>query len=374
MSSGQQGNEFTIHIKEMLVELMSSEQYADVTLFTDDQMTFRAHKFVLSACSPVFKEMLGKFQNQNPLLYLKGVEHHELQSLLTFMYKGQATCKQDRMEKFLDVAHTFQLKSLTENFEERKISADIDSEDTSEKGNENIILNPSDELEEHFGSIEVVETEDTSLNKEAVEVKLKDQSPTIDETVTTEATESLCEGAVSDVAKYSFRKNKPKKCPLCNKNFSRPKTMRQHFANVHEGERIPCSICNLQFSTKSSLKKHLLSKHKDSEIDVDEIVNNCRLVYPDPRISCNFCTLKFFTRRLLKKHVFAMHESTQNRSSGEVLGLVDILALAESKSVEIVRDINSKLTIEPSSRSDSDHRKKLCNKPGCFEVFQNIID
>ena len=85
MPSNLNENEFTVHIKEMLLELLSSEEYADVTLFSDDQITFKAHKFVLSACSPVFKEMISKAPSQSPLLYLKGVEQHELQSLLTFI-------------------------------------------------------------------------------------------------------------------------------------------------------------------------------------------------------------------------------------------------------------------------------------------------
>ena len=34
------------------------KQYADVTLVSDDQKQFKAHKIVLSACSPVLKTML----------------------------------------------------------------------------------------------------------------------------------------------------------------------------------------------------------------------------------------------------------------------------------------------------------------------------
>ena len=46
---------FTDHLLLMFKDLYEEEKYSDVTLVCDDQTQFKAHKIVLSACSPVFK-------------------------------------------------------------------------------------------------------------------------------------------------------------------------------------------------------------------------------------------------------------------------------------------------------------------------------
>ena len=55
---------------------------------------FKAHKVVLSACSPFFKSILKRNPHQHPLLYLKGVNSQDLGSLLNFMYQGQVNVAQ----------------------------------------------------------------------------------------------------------------------------------------------------------------------------------------------------------------------------------------------------------------------------------------
>ena len=51
---------FVTHGRELFKELMETQQYSDVTLVSDDNFTFKAHKFMLSACSPVFKNILDQ--------------------------------------------------------------------------------------------------------------------------------------------------------------------------------------------------------------------------------------------------------------------------------------------------------------------------
>ena len=45
---------YSDHLREMLHEMMKSNELTDVTLVCDDKRTFKAHKIVLSACSSVF--------------------------------------------------------------------------------------------------------------------------------------------------------------------------------------------------------------------------------------------------------------------------------------------------------------------------------
>ena len=76
---------FKGHVVSSFGNLMAENDFSDVTLVSDDQIQIRAHKFVLSACSPVLKNILLNNPHSHPVVYLRGVKQHELQSLLQFM-------------------------------------------------------------------------------------------------------------------------------------------------------------------------------------------------------------------------------------------------------------------------------------------------
>ena len=46
---------FNTNLTSSLRDLFTNTSYSDVTLVSDDQIQFQAHKFVLSACSSVMK-------------------------------------------------------------------------------------------------------------------------------------------------------------------------------------------------------------------------------------------------------------------------------------------------------------------------------
>ena len=57
-------NTFTDHLQLMFKDLYEQDKYSDVTLVCDDQTQFKAHKIVLSACSPVFKKIIDSNPSQ----------------------------------------------------------------------------------------------------------------------------------------------------------------------------------------------------------------------------------------------------------------------------------------------------------------------
>ena len=62
-------------------ELRDDEDFVDVTLAWDDKQ-IQAHKVILSACGPFFRNVLRRNLHQNTLLYQKGVNYSDLQSVL----------------------------------------------------------------------------------------------------------------------------------------------------------------------------------------------------------------------------------------------------------------------------------------------------
>ena len=109
------------HLKEMMHNLLVSHESSDVTLVCEDKTKFKAHKFVLNACSPVFQSIINELPQKDPVIYLRGVHAQEMKSILQFMYLGQATFYQDRMNEFLNVAKSLEIK---------EISKDVDFDNT----------------------------------------------------------------------------------------------------------------------------------------------------------------------------------------------------------------------------------------------------
>ena len=106
------------HLKVMMQEMMCSNEFTDVTLVSDDMKPLKAHRNILSACSPVFETILKmQCQNIQPTIFLRGVKHAEVEKILNFIYSGEAKIYVTRMNEFLSVAKDLQIKGLITNFE-----------------------------------------------------------------------------------------------------------------------------------------------------------------------------------------------------------------------------------------------------------------
>jgi len=107
-------NDFETNISVAFRELREEKDFFDVTLACDDSQ-IQAHKVILSACSPFFRNVLRKNPHQHPLLYLKGVKYKELLAVLNFMYMGEVNVAQEELNSFLAVAEDLRVKGLTQN-------------------------------------------------------------------------------------------------------------------------------------------------------------------------------------------------------------------------------------------------------------------
>ena len=85
-------------------ELLSENEFADVTLATGDGKQIKAHKVILSSSSPFFRTILLQNMHQHPLLYLKGINHAELSLIIKFVYLGQVEVSESKLSLFLEAA------------------------------------------------------------------------------------------------------------------------------------------------------------------------------------------------------------------------------------------------------------------------------
>jgi len=106
-------NDFESNISVAFRELRDDKDFFDVTLACEDEQ-IQAHKVILSACSPFFRQILRRNAHQHPLLYLKGVKYTDVQSVLNFMYHGEVNVAQEDLNSFLAVAEELRVKGLTQ--------------------------------------------------------------------------------------------------------------------------------------------------------------------------------------------------------------------------------------------------------------------
>ena len=114
-------NDFETNISAAFQELRDDEDFFDVTLCCGPDGTdrLRAHKVILSACSPFFRGILKNNPHENPLIYLRGVTMEDLNAMLNFMYHGEANITQEDLNSFLAVAEDLDVKGLTSSDQEK---------------------------------------------------------------------------------------------------------------------------------------------------------------------------------------------------------------------------------------------------------------
>lgn len=92
--------------------MLQSEDLVDVTLAVEGK-TLKAHKMILSVCSPYFRDIFQTNPCQHPVVFMKDVSYLALSYLLTFMYKGEVQVTQEDLPIFIQTAEALQIKGLT---------------------------------------------------------------------------------------------------------------------------------------------------------------------------------------------------------------------------------------------------------------------
>ena len=86
-------DKFDENVKQSFTEFQDKGYFFDVILACEDKEV-KAHKLILSACSPFFKRLLLKkhvANNLHPLIYLRGVKADQLDAVLAFIYQGEVS-------------------------------------------------------------------------------------------------------------------------------------------------------------------------------------------------------------------------------------------------------------------------------------------
>ncbi|XP_021915072.1 longitudinals lacking protein, isoforms A/B/D/L isoform X12 [Zootermopsis nevadensis] len=94
--------------------LLESGTLVDCTLAAEGQY-LKAHKVVLSACSPYFELLLSQHDEKHPIVILKDIKFQELKAMVDYMYHGEVNISQDQLGALLKAAESLQIKGLSDS-------------------------------------------------------------------------------------------------------------------------------------------------------------------------------------------------------------------------------------------------------------------
>ena len=216
------------HWRDTLKEMMTSEEFADVTLVTDDKKQFRAHRNILSACSPVFKNILQIDKNSpSSVIYLRGIQYSEIESIMQFIYLGEARFYEERMNEFILVSKSLEIRELATDIE---LNEDAQTYEQNNEQENNV----------------AAEEENLHPPDVAASVTAEDHN------MSEEEGRNVANQRRETVVSNSNTKGTNFKCQECEREFKSYQALKFHTNSVHKGVKYPCNQCDHQASTQST--------------------------------------------------------------------------------------------------------------------------
>ena len=280
---------YSAHLKNMMEQLMKNEDFADVTLVTNDKKQIKAHKNILSACSPVFQDILKFENNAISTVFLKDINYSELESIIQFIYLGEATFFQEHMNEFLNASRSLEIKGLS-NADTKTEKNNVNYEavintlnDSIETKGDTIDTNDTPYHEDNLQSRDTIDTNDTTSYDDN-NLRIRDSNPQ-------DKTEVKTETVYPIKLQPPTRIGRKYKCKQCDKVFARKASFYTHRKAQHSGIKYSCTQCDYQSNYQASLNMHFETKHNGRE-----------------KLNCDQCNFQTFLKHNLKQHIEAKHE------------------------------------------------------------------
>ena len=238
-----QWNDFQDVVQVSFRELRTNNDFTDVTLACEDQ-SIKAHKVVLSACSPFFKKLLKTHSHPQPLIYMKGIKSRSLTAIIDFLYLGEANVVQEELDNFLALAEELQLKGLGNNAEEKFAEHQTETFDRTER---TLFVNQKQNDPDRKASSNLLKSKPNVF--EGTMVMPYQQKPKLNsliEPATMAIIESLIEKRIDGI--YC--------CTNCGYTSKNRGHMREHVEKHIDGLEYPCNACNKIMRSSNSFRVH----------------------------------------------------------------------------------------------------------------------
>jgi len=248
-------NDFQTNLCETFQNVRGEDDFSDITLVSEDKQHVKAHRVILAASSPFFKDLLQTNQHPQPLVYMRGVRGTTLEALVDFIYCGEANVLQEGIDTFLALAEEMQLKGLTGPQPDTEPPKQPSINGNSTKHHQTLIQEVLSRGTKAILKQENVITSQVTDNFEEYPV-VKEADTYLDNTDVGELEEHL--------SSLIERVNGTWTCKMCGKT-RRDKTDIKRHAETHiEGASHPCNTCGKTFRCSSTLRRHLSTNHLNS--------------------------------------------------------------------------------------------------------------
>jgi len=291
-------NDFEKNLSDGLKALKVDNTFCDVTLVCEDSQ-LEAHRVVLSVCSNFFQKILTKNCHSHPLLYLKGVKMSDMESIVHFVYHGEANVALEDLESFLAAANDLQIKGLTsptvnsfrktkglevDNTGEggtggtplaKKIKrerSDCDSEtnrsavkrrNTEEiKQEDDTQMDDPDNLQENFDSQHQAEAEENSYEELS-----QDQEGHFSGGQTDDVAAEVKRLTDQYLRKLEVNGGVLWSCTRCGKQGKMKHHVREHIESNHIDSLVfNCPFCNKEIKNRVALRSHISKNHREENL------------------------------------------------------------------------------------------------------------
>ena len=346
-------NDFPNVATSLFNELSTDTAFTDVTLVSEDLQQVRAHRVILATSSTLFGSILATLTRPDPLLYLKGVQHRQLEALLTFIYQGKAEVEEDHLEEFMEAATQLGIKGLVKggggDQEEGKEADKLKKKQVS-KTKEPEINSCNDEQDSkeslinlRIGEVERVlrtETQSKDTEKEFHQKKIKKvkkkkstkneelSCESIVERPSLEDSKAALRSALESVANKTDGKQVDDDLTRSEENLIDLVAFEE--AQKDDSGQYSCNQCDFKSKNLFGLKRHFISHERvkftcmwdgcDQKYtrtdNMKKHMKTCHGIQGDD-FGCDKCSMKFSFPEGLKAHIVELHTNTKKRSKGQ---------------------------------------------------------
>ncbi|CAH0381811.1 unnamed protein product [Bemisia tabaci] len=104
---------YLTHIVKEFHSFKTGNELVDVTLSCQGKR-IGAHKMLLSACSPYFKDLFRENPCKHPIVIIQNVKFEDLEAILKFIYHGEVEIADSHLVSFLTTAELLEVKGLVD--------------------------------------------------------------------------------------------------------------------------------------------------------------------------------------------------------------------------------------------------------------------
>ena len=246
-------------------QLEGDIEFSDVTLVVEDGQLLYAHKIILSAASPFFRDVLKQLKTAQPVIYMRGTRGPDLAAVMSFLYCGEVEILEENLESFFLLAQQLQLKGLT------GVEAQKPKQEKAKKMKPNNLAKSETISEENLEELSDMQPKHIL---ETVEDGHKVENENI-EMISDVKEELHCNELANDDSKkhaedlkaeIMFKMEKLKegyKCNVCGKLDAFGSNMRNHVESLHvTGFTHACNECGMTKASRNALRLHRYKMHK----------------------------------------------------------------------------------------------------------------